>query len=209
MTQAAQAGQAAAPPVDTVPSSPAVFIGGRNWRERDVFWGSPGGGGVGRGEMLGYLASFKSPGRPKADAVADRVANVWTLRAVYCLNAGAQVLYVGEGVLGDRLCEHAWNDEYAGKWDTFSWLAPGTYTFDPAANPKAATAQADLVSWSPSVKGCVEFLELVAIQFGMPIGNRQQPDLKKTIAWLGQVRSSKLPKTQEELLYAIAKKLGV
>lgn len=119
------------------------------------------------------------------------------------------MLYVGEGTLGARLYEHAWNDEYAGKWDTFSWLAPATYTFDPQANPKAAVSQPGTVSWSPTPKSCVEFLELVAIQFGMPIGNRQQPDLKTTVAWLDQTRSSKLPMTQEELLVAIAKKLDV
>lgn len=179
----------------------AHFIGGRNWRVSDVFWGTP--GARGKAEMLGYLASFDGKGRPTGPQIEERATDVGALNAIYCLNAGTEVVYVGEGVLASRLRKHAQEDAFARKWDTFSRLAPASYTFAPKATPKASVKQEDLVLWSPTSKRFVEVLELVAVQFGMPIRNKQEPKLEPEIAWLVQFRSKKCGPSFEEMLETI------
>jgi hypothetical protein len=167
-----------APPAIPAPSD-RILIGGRNWRPSEVFWGKTGPGNAGK--ILGYLPEFDTQGRPKQDDVKKKVVDVWNVTALYALSAGVSLVYVGEGVLGDRLLRHYQVDEFADRWDTFTWVAPDLYEVDATGQAKL-TAPASPVVLGLSAKQLVELFELLVIQ-------PRQPNL-----WVSHAGSGRSPR---------------
>lgn len=81
------------------------------WRRSDVFWGRP----KNQGALLGVHKKAK-----RSDPV-----NFWEQSGVYALYGNYKLIYVGQTKrLGKRIKEHT-SDDFAGRWDTFSWFGIG------------------------------------------------------------------------------------
>jgi len=161
-----------------------IKIAGYRWSLDLVEWGTTGRGNKGR--LVGYPRKKQNGGRgrPSRDEVAAKMVDVWDVEAVYSLFGDGGLLYVGEGILGDCLYRHHRIDEFAGRWDSFSWVSP--WTLDTTASPPHA------VAWNPTApvtmtgKALIEALETVVIRLTEPDGNRQNPSADKHITWLEQ-----------------------
>ena len=180
-----------------------VKTGGFRWSVDLVGWGSP--GAARNRELHGYWNKGFGKGKPSKKTVKNATANVWSIQAVYALYSGTELVYIGEGQLGSRLLQHYRSDDLAGRWDCFTWLSPWEYQRD----GKSATMQ----KWDPKVpvsmkgKQLVELLELVSIRLALPSDNRQQPEAKKSIKWLKQIRSKYAAGTLEDKVNELSDKL--
>lgn len=176
-----------------------VQLGGSYWSPELVGWGSP--GRTPNRELLGYSPKKASRGKLSNAQRALLTVELWNIEAVYALYSGRRLLYIGEGVLGDRLLRHYRVDALAGLWNTFSFLSPWAYCV-----PTSAGQKATLTPWAPSQalsipgKALVELLELVSIRLGNPPENSQLPSADKQVTWLQQVRSAYAPATVPEML---------
>lgn len=169
-----------------------IRLGGIHWTPGWIGWGQVGrpraDGSSGRKEILGYSAKKSTSGRMSDEERQRRIVNVWHCRAVYALFNQGEVVYIGEGKLGDRLEKHWKQDILVGRWDSFSWLSPDVYSI-PEMGDAAIAITEDALETTASAKELVELLELVAIRLGAPPANSQLPSNDKEIIWLTQVRS--------------------
>ncbi len=173
-----------------------INIGGYRWSLQLVGFAPPGRGSS--SEMPGYFPSGAKRGRPSGDQIKTWTVDVWSVNAVYSLFDGDDLLYIGEGVLGDRLLAHFREDEFAGRWNSFTWLSPST--LDVLKSPFEIKPHDANQSITKTEKELIEAFELLAIRLGDPWGNRQNPADDESIKWLKQLRSKHAPKSEGEKL---------
>lgn len=170
------------------------------WNPELVYWGDRGRGRV--GEMLGKHRGHGKKGRPTEDEAARRTINYWAIHAVYALHYENELVYIGEGVLGDRIKMHFYDETDVGRWDRFSWLSPVALRDNGTASP-VLEAWRNEMAYSLTAKGLVELLELVAITLAQPIANRQQPMDEERITWVDQVRHDQAERSLHEQIAAL------
>lgn len=164
-------------------------MGGYRWSAYSVGWGQKGRNPT--KEMLGYHAKKKGKGAISAEYRNKLTVNVWQVDAVYALHRDNQLVYVGEGNLGNRLLAHWRTDMLAGKWDTFSWVSPWWVENpedDGSSEAKLLfSSEEDPVPFNAKTLG--EVLEMVLIRLAEPPANSQVPRMSNQMAWLTQVES--------------------
>ena len=165
-----------------------VRSGGYRWAAALAGWGKQ---GVSNSKSLtGYLPKGDGAGRLADAAREKQTVNVWSAEAVYALYSGDRLVYVGEGLLGDRLWKHyrdVRKDLLVGRWDTFTWISPWEYGLpDKGGN---ATFKSVAPGAPASAKKLIEVLELVLVRLASPPGNSQLPSADKEISWLLQTRA--------------------
>jgi len=162
---------------------PLIRLGGKHWRPELVAWGD---GKRGAYEMLGIPETRASSQRQTPRSHRD-IVNVWNVHAVYALYDRHELVYVGEGLLGERLWEHRLNDSLRHRWDSFTWLSPATYV-DPVEGREDARTDpgSDASRVVGSTKQLVRLLEFVGIQLADPSENRKVPWREGEVRWLLQ-----------------------
>ena len=178
-------------------------IGGYRWSSELVQWGSP---GKGQHKFCGYdrRRGDGQAGAMSKTQIASRTVDVRDVEAVYALFQGQTLLYIGEGNLGARLVAHYRDDEYVGRWDSFTWVSPWQVKRrkrDPHAQYLSRPAKTPV---KISAKQLIEHVETLTIRLAEPLGNRQNPSGKQHITWLTQIVPSDFL-TQEEKLNRVLK----
>ncbi len=156
--------------------------------------------------VLGYLPSPEAQGRATADQIKCWTVDVSAVHAVYSLLNGDRVVYIGKGVLGERVVSHFRDDELAGRWDYFTWLSP--CGIDTSKVPYTAK---DWDPWANLRMTETHFFETVAVlaaHLADPEGNRPHPATDTDTRWLTQVRSPFAPRSLEEKIDVILARLG-
>jgi hypothetical protein len=114
------------------------------WKERDVFWGSP--GPTGGGELRGKEKEPRDRRGAPTKQEASKYKDFRNFVGLYCLYGNGELLYVGEAGLDTertlfaRLKEHR-KGPMAGRWDRFSWFGREVCAADAVTNLKAAMGQ--------------------------------------------------------------------
>lgn len=164
---------------------PLIRLAGKHWRPELVSWAD---GKRGAYEMFGIPERRpKSERFPSVDGADPSIVNVWGIHAVYALYARHELLYVGEGELGNRMWDHRFADHLVGRWDSFTWLSPDEYV--PPSGPGARAAvkhRPDSAGQAGGSKGLVSLLEFVAIHLADPSENRKLHWREEQVRWLLQ-----------------------
>lgn len=188
-----------------------IRIGGIHWDPRLVFWGSLGrnkSDGTSTKGMYGYHTRKEGVGKHTDEDRELRTVDVWKCEAVYALFHEGRSIYIGEGILGDRLKMH-WKDPHdplVGRWDSFTWISPWEY-IEGDGKVQVEVKAPEQVEHSVRTKKLIELLELVAIRLGSPDANNQKPTDTEGIKWLRQVPSpgaeGGLEKKMDKMLAAL------
>ncbi len=179
----------------------ALFkIGGYRWSAELVAWGSVGAGNSMKMSCYSSKRGDGNRGSLSANQISTRTVNVSSIEAVYALFHGTTLIYIGEGNLGSCMVRHCRDDEFVGRWDSFTWLSPCSLSIDPndPHNHSIAAAPSP-ISPTLTAKQLIEHIETIAIRLSDPIGNRQNPDQADQITWLTQLPPANFL-TQEERL---------
>lgn len=161
-----------------------IKIGGYQWSPQLIQWGVPGYNE--RTAIKGYYGKRTDGGRGRISSseIKARMIDLSPVEAVYAIYSRSDLIYVGEGKLGDCLRRHFKTDEFKGRWDSFCWASPWDLDID-GTPPK-------LKPWNPIIaprqtgKAIVEQLEAILVKFAAPRGNSQRKLKNKDIRWLIQ-----------------------
>ena len=181
-----------------------IKIGGYRWSRDLIDWSGPGRGK--KSKLLGYYKKEGKRGRPTAGKIADKIVDFWSVEAVYALFREERLIYIGEGILGNCLDRHYKTDEFAGRWDSFSWVSPCGLDVE-ASPPSLIQWEADEPITIPGKK-LIEHLETVLIRLTEPEGNRQNPSDDKHIKWLTQTTEETHLTLEEKVDLLLDKILG-
>ncbi len=185
---------------------PLIRLAGRHWRPELVSWAESKRGAY---EMFGIPEGRpKSERLPPIEGVDPSIVNVWGIHAVYALYSRHELLYVGEGELGDRMLNHWFVDHLAGRWDSFTWLSPDEYVPPSGPGDRAAVRHRSETAELPGgSKGLVSLLEFVAIHLADPPENRKLHWREDQVRWLVQRASGNARPGVEKRLENLEKRI--
>lgn len=171
-----------------MPSAPILCLGAR-WRADDVYWRSA----PGNGKLLGV----------RAKALTSPEANFSEQSGIYVLYADFTPIYVGQvnKRLFARLKEHYLTDDFAGRWDRFTWF--GLRNVIGGNNP---TLSIPGVTFHISTTQLLNHLEAIMIHSFEPALNGQEGRFGEMVTRYKQIRDPRLGPNERKLLEGMAVK---
>lgn len=179
-------------------------IGGYRWSPELVDWGGPGAGNAHEFSCYSTQRKDGKMGKLTKAEIRSRTVDVRDVEAVYALFQGQTLLYVGEGLLGACMIRHYRDDEFVGRWDSFTWFSPWRLKISSTNVHKHWLASPPKTPPKLTPKQLIEHIETIAIRLADPIGNRQNPASRSTIQWLTQLVPANFMTQEEKLSRAVS-----
>jgi hypothetical protein len=137
------------------------------WRRDHVTW--RGNRKIGAAALVGVRSDAKRQGK----------VNFWNQVGIYALYANYQLVYVGQGGIGDKSCvgdrlKHHTKYDLAGRWDMFSWFGLRKVVAEGKLGAKFTLAQ---TTW----RNIADILEGVLIEIAEPPMNSQKGRFGKSV----------------------------
>lgn len=169
-----------------MPQSPILNLGAR-WKAEDVYWNSA----PSNARLLGV----------RTDALRGPQVNFAHQSGIYVLYANFTPIYVGQANcrLFERLKSHCLRDDFAGRWDRFSWFG-----LRKVIGGKAPNLSKPGTVFSISTKQLIDHLEAIMIHAFEPALNGQEGRFGKSVVRYKQVRDERLGPDDRSLVEAIA-----